>query len=345
MNSIVPFLGVLVRLVATAAIAPLTLGFLLRLESWAQFRQGPSILQPYFDLWERLRDLPTFPDERNNATDSPDTQTVSWVYGAAPYVVFGCCALLPLAMPTLLPWQWLTPLDLVIAVYLLALARFAISLAAMDIGTPFAALGSSREMLLNILGEPVLVLVIAVFATIYHTTLAAGILSPGSPSSLGGAVVFIVIAILLAAFSLGCVAITEVGRIPIDNPSTHLELTMIQKAMRLEYSGSRLAMLEWAEAIKLTYFVALLGNLLFTLGEFISSDFAPLVQVVIKVAIGVVIVLALFVAPVILQMRFGRFRLGRVSSFMAVALACGIVALAMAIIASHPAIMSISWSG
>src|SRR5207244_927155 len=150
------------------------------------------------------------------------------------------------------------PLDLVTVVYLLGLARFALALAGMDTGTPFGGMGSSREMFINVLAEPVLILIIIALTLQRHTTDLTSIFSG---SSLVGTV-FNVAALLSLWLALAFVAIMDNGLLPIDNPSTHLELTMIQKALHLEYSGRNLALIEWGEAMRLTFFLTLLGDLL-----------------------------------------------------------------------------------
>src|SRR5207245_1731006 len=142
--------------------------------------------------------------------------------------------------------------------YLLGFARFALALAGMDAGTPFGGMGSSREMFVNVLAEPVLILVILALTLQRHTT---DLIRIFSSLSLTGTI-FSLSALLLLWLALAFVAIMDNGLLPIDNPSTHLELTMIQKALHLEYSGRNLALIEWGEAMRLTFFLTLLGDLL-----------------------------------------------------------------------------------
>ena len=240
------------------AIAPLAAGGLCWAKARLQGRQGPRPYQPYLDLWKLLRRRPVVPE------------TSSWVFSAAPFIAFGCYALLGFLMPVVWlpgahppqgsPLSW--PLgDLLAMVYLLGLARFVMGLAGMDSGAPFGGLGSGREMFMHFLAEPTLVLIIFALALFAHATSLPGVLSVLQAAGLPG--LFVSPPIWLIALSLALVTLLEAGRIPFDNPATHLELTMIGKAIHLEYAGYHLALIEWAEALRLTFFLTLVLNLFF----------------------------------------------------------------------------------
>jgi formate hydrogenlyase subunit 4 len=232
-----------------ALIAPALVGFQQWLQARLQLRKGPPLWQPYLNLFKLLR---------IQAGLRPET--TSWVYAIAPPVAFVCYALLSWATP---PFSLAyLPLDFLTVIYLLGLARFMLALAGMDTGTSLGGMGSSREMFINVLAEPLLILIVLILAFQHGTTNMMGIISRFSSSSGRSGLVFDLAALLLLWLALAFVALMDNGLLPIDNPSTHLELTMIQKAIHLEYSGRKLALIEWGEAMRLTFFLTLLGDLL-----------------------------------------------------------------------------------
>ena len=238
-------------------IAPAVIGTLRWFKARLQGRSGPSPLQPYFDIWKLARRRPVLPE------------TASWVFRAAPVVVFCCMALIGMLTPIVyLPSSELItgvvgpPLaDFLAIIYLLAFTHFVTGLAGMDSGSPFGGMGSGREMFLHVLSEPVLVLSVFALALNFHTTSLSLTMSRQFAAGLGG--LLNNPSLWLVFFALVLTLLAESGRIPYDNPATHLELTMIGKAIHLEYSGIYLALLEWADAMRLTFFIVLLLNLFF----------------------------------------------------------------------------------
>ncbi len=228
-----------------ALLSPAVIGTLWWIKARLLLRKGPPPWQFYLNLIKLF-----------GTPSGRVPETTSWVYSTAPVTVFVCYALLSWATP---PFNLgFIPLDLVTVVYLLGFARFTLALAGMDTGTPFGGMGSSREMFINVLAEPVLILVILALTLQRHTT---DLIRIFSSLSLTGTL-FSLSALLLLWLALAFVAIMDNGLLPIDNPSTHLELTMIQKALHLEYSGRKLALIEWGEAMRLTFFLTLLSDLL-----------------------------------------------------------------------------------
>ena len=236
-------------------VSPLVLGSLRWVRARLQGRRGPWPLQPYLDLWKLIRRRTLFP------------ASASFVYKAAPGTVFVCMVLAGL----LLPINFLPPLnpadqpmhpwpiaDLVVLIYLLGMARFAIGLAGMDSGSPFGELGSSREMFIHFLAEPALILVAFALALRWGSTSLVQVLLACRKEGLE---LYLQASLWLILIALWLAAIAETGRIPIDNPATHLELTMTGRAVWLEYAGRHLGLLEWAEAMRLTFFLTLLINL------------------------------------------------------------------------------------
>ena len=226
---------VLLQVLLLLLLAPLFGGAIKKVKAALQSRRGPPLLQGYYDLGKLL------------AKDPVVSATSSWVFRCTPYIVFAATLVAGLLVPIV---TVASPLgfvgDLIAVVYLLALARFFTALAGLDTGSAFGGLGSSREMFISALLEPALLLVIFTAALtsgssdlgrVSSSMIGLGPGALGPPHALAFAALFIV-------------AIAETGRIPVDNPATHLELTMVHEAMILEYSGRGLAFVEWASSIK-----------------------------------------------------------------------------------------------
>jgi formate hydrogenlyase subunit 4 len=240
------FSGVLDALLGASLVlilAPGLHGLIKSLKARLQGRRGPGILQPYADLLKLL--------QKGSIVPGP----TSWVFRAAPLVNFSATLSAALLLPTLAPRAPLGAGDLVLLVGLLALARFALALAALDTGSAFAGMGASREMAIAALVEPALLAATLALAIPAGGTDLADLAARGQTSgwlALGPAH-------LLAAGALVIVAIAETGRLPVDNPDTHLELTMVHEGMLLEYSGRPLALLVWAAQIKQLLVLGLLA--------------------------------------------------------------------------------------
>lgn len=226
-------------------LAPLATGLVSTCKARLQNRRGAGVLQP----WRNLRKL--FIKEVVIADHA------SWLFRTAPYVVFTATAIAASVVPAILVD---TPLsltaDVIALVALLALARFFLALAGMDIGTAFGGMGASREMTFSALAEPAILMSIFVLSLSAHSTNLTAMITHTINNSfaLHPSLAFAMVAMLM-------VAIAENGRIPVDNPTTHLELTMIHEAMILEYSGRHLALMEWAAMIKLMLFATLIIDL------------------------------------------------------------------------------------
>jgi formate hydrogenlyase subunit 4 len=246
MISVSGFLGQLFALVLALALAPLLAGWVNQCRAWLQNRSAPPLWQPYYMLRKLFH------------KDVVLADGASSLFRVAPFVVFGCmvlaCAIIP-SLSTDLP---LAPAaDALALVGVFGLARVFISLAAMDIGTSFGSLGGRREMLIGFLAEPALLIVIFTVALIAQSTSVATIVETLAHREL---VIYPSLAFAGIAFTF--VSFAENARVPVDNPATHLELTMIHEAMILEYSGRHLALIEWAAALKL-YAYSCLGLALF----------------------------------------------------------------------------------
>ncbi len=236
----------LAQVLLLIAISPGVVGLIRKIKARFQCRRGPTLSQPYADLSKLMRKRPVV------------STTTSWIFTATPYVVFGSTLTAGLLVPMFASQVPLNFAGNIIAlVYLFAIGAFFLMLAGLDAGSAFGGMGSSREAIIASLTEPAAMMAVFAIALtagstnlsviVHKTALLDGIVADPSPH-------------LLALAALFIVTLAETGRVPVDNPATHLELTMIHEAMLLEYSGRHLALLEWAAAIKLTVFLALLAN-------------------------------------------------------------------------------------
>ena len=295
---------------AMLAAAPLLKSVIKKMKARLQFRQGPPLLQGYYDLAKLLRKEPV----RSNAA--------SWIYVAGPRIYFAAAV----AAATLVPvWFAGAPLEaaggILLLVGTLALGRFALATAALDTGSPFGGMGASRDMTIAALAEPALML------GLFTSALAAGTMNLGElvrslldrgpsfhPSD------------ILAFAGLFLIVIAETGRVPVDNPATHLELTMIHEAMVLEYAGPDLALVEWASALKELLYLTLLADLFIPIG--MATSVAPL-GIVVSLAAWTLKIGALAVVLTITESTNAKLRLFRVPELVSISL--GLVFLALAI--------------
>jgi formate hydrogenlyase subunit 4 len=303
-------LPLLIQLALLLTIAPLACGFIRTAKARLQIRIGPGILQPYRDLHKLLRKGMVIPD------------TASWLFHAAPYVVFLSTLVAGLMVPMIAADAPLSLLGGVLAVvYLLGLGRYFLALGGLDTGSSFGGLGSSREMTISALAEPAMML--AVF------TVAIGVsstnLSVVAQEALGQSWRFLAPSQMLAFAALLIVLIAETGRIPVDNPATHLELTMIHEAMILEYSGPYLALIEWGAWLKQLVLMTLLVNTFFPFG--LSPAWTGGAGLLASLGWYVVKVLLLSAVVVLIETTNAKMRLFRVPELLAVAFVLGALAL------------------
>jgi formate hydrogenlyase subunit 4 len=292
------------------AVAPLLKTVIKKMKARLQNRKGPPLLQGYYDLAKLLRKEPV------------RSESASWIYVAGPRVYFAAAVAASTLIPVLVA---AAPLEaaggILLLVGTLALGRFALATAALDTGSPFGGMGSSRDMTIAALAEPALML------GLFASALAAGSLSLGTMvrGLLQQGVTFHP-SDLLAFAGLFIIVITETGRIPVDNPATHLELTMIHEAMVLEYAGPDLALVEWASALKELLYLTLLVDLFLPAG--MATSIAPLALLLALAAwAGKVLVLAILVA--VFESTNAKLRLFRVPELVSVSLGLAFLALAI----------------
>jgi formate hydrogenlyase subunit 4 len=302
-------LKVVAQLVLLLMLAPLVSGFIKTLKARLQMRRGPRLLQSYSNIHKLLRKGMVIPD------------TASWLFSATPYVVFVATLLAGLMAPMVVAD---TPIGLfggvLAVVYLLGLGRFFVALAGLDAGSPFGGLGSSREMTVSALAEPTLMLAVFTVAIGAGSTSLAEI----ARVAINQQWRFLAPSQALAFAALFLVLIAETGRIPVDNPATHLELTMIHEAMILEYSGPYLALIEWAASIKQLVLMTLMINVFWPFG--LSATWSP---AGVLAAFGwlALKLLLLSCAVVLVETANAKMRLFRVPELMAVAFILGALAL------------------
>jgi formate hydrogenlyase subunit 4 len=231
------------QMLLVLAAAPLLTGFVRKVKARLLRRRGPPIVQPYRDILRLLKKEVVVADN------------ASWIFRVAPYVIFATTWVAAALVPTFatgLLFSWSA--DLIAIIALLASARFFLALAGMDVGTAFGGIGSSREVMIASLAEPAMLLIVFTMALVARSTQLSAVADLLATSEVG-----LRVSLGLALVGLIIVAIAENGRIPVDNPATHLELTMVHEAMVLEYSGRHLAMLELAAAVKLLLYLSLIG--------------------------------------------------------------------------------------
>jgi len=295
----------LVQMTLVICLAPALTGLVRVVKARLTRRRGPPLLQPYRDLARLARKEAIVAD------------SASWLFRMTPYIVFAATWVAAALTPTFatgLLFSWAA--DLIAIVALLGMARFFLGLAGMDVGTSFGGLGSSREAMFATLAEPAMIVIVFSLALVAGSTqlstIAAYMASPtvGLRVTLGMALIALII-----------VAVAENGRIPVDNPATHLELTMVHEAMILEYSGRHLAVIELASMLKLTLYVSL-----------IICVFAPWGAAIADAGIGArlagvaIYVLKLGVAGALLgafETSVAKMRVFRVPDFLGAALMLG----------------------
>jgi formate hydrogenlyase subunit 4 len=297
------------QLVLVLLIAPLLSGMIKTLKARLQTRRGPGVLQSYRDIFKLLRKGMVIPD------------TASWIFSATPYVVFSTATLVGLMIPMTTTHAPFSLFGGVLAVvYLLALGRFFLALGGLDTGSSFGGLGSSREMTISAIAEPAMMLAIFTVALGANSTN----LSEMAKVAVGQSWRFLAPSQMLAFAALFIVLIAETGRIPVDNPATHLELTMIHEAMVLEYSGPYLALIEWGASIKQLVLMTLLVNTFFPFG--LSADWtAQSVGVGLAFYLAKLLLLAGMI--VLVETTNAKLRLFRVPELLMVAFILGALAL------------------
>jgi formate hydrogenlyase subunit 4 len=296
------------QMVLVLLLAPLLTGFLRKMKARLLRRRGPPLFQPYLDLARLMRKEVVL------------AESASWLFRVIPYLIFAATWVAASLVPTFrtgLMFSWSA--DLIAIIALLGSARFFQALAGLDVGTSFGGIGSSREVMIASLAEPAMIMIVFTLALIAGSTQLSSIAEfMGSPT------VGLRVSLGLALLALTLVAIAENSRIPVDNPATHLELTMVHEAMVLEYSGRHLALIDLSASLKLLLYISLIACLFFPWGIARSDAGMAVLTIaiadyVVKLAVGSFL-LALF------ETSIAKMRVFRAPEFLGVALMLGLLA-------------------
>jgi formate hydrogenlyase subunit 4 len=299
----------LVDMLLVLALAPLLTGLVRTIKARLLRRRGPSPLQPYRDLARLLR------------KEVALAQNASWVFRVAPYMSFTAIWLGASLVPTIARGLPLSPTaDLIALAALVGSARFFIALAGLDVGTAFGGIGSSREMMIGSLAEPAMLMVIFTLAVLVRSTSLDEVVA-----FMQGGAVGLRVSLALALIALVMVAIAENGRLPIDNPATHLELTMVHEAMVLEYSGRHLALIEAGAMLKLLLYASLILAVFVPVGMPDGQDGLSELASGAGLYLGKLAVVAALLA--VFETSIAKMRVFRAAEFLGGALLLGVLAV------------------
>jgi len=296
----------LAQMLLVLALAPALTGVTRRMKARLQRRVGPSILQPYRDL-RRL-----FHKEVVLADGS------SWLFRVAPSLVFATTWVAAALVPTFqagLPFSWAG--DLIAIVALLGTARFIQAVAALDTGTAFGGIGVSRELMIASLAEPAMIMVVFTVALVAGSTQLSTIAA--FMAGMGG----LRVSLAMALVALILVALAENARIPVDNPATHLEVTMVHEAMVLEYSGRHLALIEWAASLKLLLYISIIACIFFPFGLVLDDTGVAAYALALVAYLAKVTISGLLLAT--LETAIAKMRVFRVPNLLGIALMLGLL--------------------
>ncbi len=298
----------LTQLLLVVLAAPLLTGWVNQCKAWLQNRSGAGVLQPYRALNKLFH------------KDAVIADNASWLFRITPYIVFGCMWLAAAIIPIIavdLPFS--RAADVIALVGVFALARMFIALAAMDVGTSFGSMGARREMLVSFLAEPALLMVLFTASLISQSTQLTHIVETFAHHQF---ILYPSLAFANIAFVM--VLLAENARIPVDNPSTHLELTMIHEAMILEYSARHLALIEWASSLKLFAYIGIGIALFLPQGIIEAGNWAGL-PVAIALLFGKLVLLGAGLA--LLEAMTAKVRIFRVPEFLGTAFLLAVLGL------------------
>lgn len=295
-------------MVLVLALAPLLTGFVGKVRARLLRRQGPGLLQPYRDLLRLIRKEVVLADN------------ASWLFRVAPYLIFAATWVAAALIPTFatgLLFSW--SVDLIAITALLGGARFFQALAGMDVGTSFGGIGSSREVMIASLAEPAMLLTVFTIALVAGSTQLSTVAAYMASTHVG-----LRISLALALVALIMIALAENSRMPVDNPSTHLELTMVHEAMLLEYSGRHLAMIEFASSLKLLLYMSLIAAVFMPFGLARVGAGIDVYAVAGIFYLAKIALCGLFLA--IFETVIAKMRVFRVPDFLGAALMLGLLA-------------------
>lgn len=271
----------LFQIVVLVMLAPLVNGIIIKIKAFSQKRQGAPLLQMYFDIYKLFK------------KQSVVSEVSSWIFKATPYVVLAtalCAGMLVPVLTSILPGDLFG--DIFFVIYILALGRFFMMLAALDTGSTFGGMGSSREALISSLAEPSLLISLVTIGLIAKTTSVSSMMIKMQTES----VPLFQPVYVLALFAMLLVILMETSRIPIDDPATHLELTMVHEAMILEYSGRNLAIMELGSVVKQLVLITLVVNLFLPYKQYLGTGGVLFILVTLGIYILKVVLVSVLIA-------------------------------------------------
>jgi formate hydrogenlyase subunit 4 len=294
------------QMIIVLALAPALTGVTRKMKARLQRRIGPPIIQPYRDL------------RRLFGKDVVLADNSSWLFRVAPYLIFAATWVAAALVPTFqtgLLFSWAG--DLIAIVALLGAARFVQAVAALDTGTSFGGIGASREVMIAALAEPAMIMVVFTVALVAGSTQLSTIAA--FMADMGG----LRVSLAMALVALIIVALAENARIPVDNPSTHLEVTMVHEAMVLEYSGRHLAMIELAASLKLLLYLSIIACIFFPFGLITGGAGLPAHAISLAAYLLKMTVASLLLAT--LETVIAKMRVFRVPNLLGIALMLGLL--------------------
>jgi formate hydrogenlyase subunit 4 len=289
-------------------LSPLLTGVIRKVKSWMQCRQGPSVLQPYRDIWKLLRKSTVVSKE------------ASWLFLVIPYVCLGAMVCLAVMVPVFTTGPSGGVGDMVAVIYVLGLFRFMMVLGGLEGGSSFGGMGSSRELMISAIVEPTLLLSIFSVAAISGTTDLSAISDHFAGQGLSG----LSPTLFLASAAIFISLMAENSRVPFDNPATHLELTMVHEGMLLEYSGRELALMDMASYVRLTMFMVILSNVFFPWGIALGTGAGELAVGVASIALKL---LVLSVSVALVESVMAKMRLFRLPNLLTISFTLSLLAV------------------
>jgi formate hydrogenlyase subunit 4 len=288
------------QLIIMLLLAPLVGGIIKKVKALSQKRKGSPLLQNYFDIFKLLR------------KETVVSETSSWIYRIAPYITFGSTLCAAMFIPVAVGSTGFAG-DMLLTVYLLAMGRFFMALAALDTGSTFGGMGSSREMMISSLFEPALLVALFSVALVNKSTSLAGMETAAFRSS----IMLLHPVYILSFLSIMVILFAETARIPVDDPSTHLELTMVHEAMLLEYSGRQLALMEMGAWLKQLFLITVVVNIFIPSGiTGMASGTVAAVLVSLALYFVKVIVMSFLIAVVeVFTVKFRLFSVPNLAAF------------------------------
>ena len=295
------------QMLVVLALAPLLTGIVRKAKARLLRRRGPSVIQPYRDLVRLLR------------KEAVVAEQASWLFRVAPYMIFACTWVAAALVPSFasgLIFSWSA--DLIAIIALVGSARFLLALAGLDVGTAFGGIGASREMIFASLAEPAMIMIVFTLSLLAGSTQLSSVVAFMLSPDVG-----LRVSLALALIALMLVAIAENARIPVDNPATHLELTMVHEAMVLEYSGRHLAMIEVAAALKLTLYLSLIAAIFAPWGMARAGAMPEAYAIGLPIYVGKLAVGGVLLA--VFETSIAKMRVFRVPEFLGAALMLGLL--------------------